>query len=257
MINRKIKIIALISVPLALLVISVIIGRSYLSDFYGKMIKREETATTTPKQELAVQAPPSPYSEDYKIMRRAEDEADDSLCKELKLIDLNHCLYNIANVSNKISFCEKITDEALKKDCLELFSFRQALQGDDWKPCQNLNNRDLQDSCFIEIFRKQDRAEVCQNVPPERKNLCESLIYFKMAIGGEDKQFCEKIPQESVKKECLAIAQNFSPDSDGDGLNDDYERTLSTNPFVKDSDGDGMDDGEEVKMKRNPLVKDK
>jgi len=256
-INRKIKITALVLMLLAFLAALAILKKSYLSDFYVKMIKREQTVKSVPKQELAVKAEPSPYSGEYKIMRKAEDAANADLCKELKLIDLNHCLYNIANVSNKISFCEKIADEAIKKDCLELFSFREALQGDDWQLCQKLNNTDWRDSCFNEIFRKQNQAEICLKVPPERKNLCESVIYFKMAISGSDKSFCEKISEEKIAQECLAIAKKFPPDSDGDGLNDDYERSLSTNPFKADSDGDGMNDGEEIKAGRNPLIKGK
>lgn len=256
MVNKKIKISILILILLILSVV-LIVYRGYLFGFYDKMISREQPAKNAPKQELAVKAEPSPYSEDYKIMRKAEDTANADLCKELKLTDLNHCLYNIANVSNKISFCEKITDETIKKSCLEIFSFREALRGTDWQPCQKLNNTDWRDSCFNEIFRKQDKLEACQKVPSERKNLCESLIYFKMAISGSDKRLCEKISEEKISKECLAIANNFPPDSDSDGLNDDYERSLSTNPFNADSDGDGIKDGEEIKLGRNPLIKGK
>jgi outer membrane protein OmpA-like peptidoglycan-associated protein/opacity protein-like surface antigen len=46
-------------------------------------------------------------------------------------------------------------------------------------------------------------------------------------------------------------------DSDGDGLTDDEEAKLGTDPFNKDTDGDGLTDGDEVKVyKTNPLNPD-
>lgn len=46
-------------------------------------------------------------------------------------------------------------------------------------------------------------------------------------------------------------------DSDGDGLTDDEESKLGTNPLKKDSDSDGLTDGEEVKTyKTDPLNPD-
>jgi hypothetical protein len=43
-------------------------------------------------------------------------------------------------------------------------------------------------------------------------------------------------------------------DSDDDGLTDQQELALGTNPLVIDTDGDGLPDGWEVRYRRNPLV---
>lgn len=43
-------------------------------------------------------------------------------------------------------------------------------------------------------------------------------------------------------------------DSDGDGLSDDYERSIGTDPLNPDTDGDGLGDGVEVKMGLDPLT---
>lgn len=45
-------------------------------------------------------------------------------------------------------------------------------------------------------------------------------------------------------------------DSDGDGLTDEQERELGTNPFNPDTDGDRLNDGDEVRLRTNPLNPD-
>lgn len=45
-------------------------------------------------------------------------------------------------------------------------------------------------------------------------------------------------------------------DSDGDGLPDDVEKRLGTDPNSADTDGDGLSDAEEVAATTNPLLKD-
>ncbi len=55
----------------------------------------------------------------------------------------------------------------------------------------------------------------------------------------------------------VAPAPDLPKDSDGDGLTDDEELKLGTDPFKKDTDGDGLTDGDEVKVhKTNPLNPD-
>ncbi len=48
---------------------------------------------------------------------------------------------------------------------------------------------------------------------------------------------------------------DFSKDSDSDGLSDGQEKLLGTNPNVSDSDHDGFSDGQEVQSGHNPLRK--
>ena len=54
-----------------------------------------------------------------------------------------------------------------------------------------------------------------------------------------------------------AVLAGVAKDSDGDGLNDDLEAELGTDPFNKDTDGDGLTDGEEyLTYKTDPLNPD-
>ncbi len=55
----------------------------------------------------------------------------------------------------------------------------------------------------------------------------------------------------------VAALPGMPKDSDGDGLTDEEEAKLGTDPFNKDTDGDGLTDGDEVKVyKTNPLNPD-
>lgn len=56
----------------------------------------------------------------------------------------------------------------------------------------------------------------------------------------------------------FAMAENKSDnnvflDSDQDGLTDQEEKALGTNPNMADTDGDGYSDGAEIKSGYNPL----
>ena len=55
-----------------------------------------------------------------------------------------------------------------------------------------------------------------------------------------------------------AFAENVrtAKDSDGDGLSDQTEKLIGTNPFKADTDGDGLSDATEVSLGTNPLVAD-
>ena len=52
----------------------------------------------------------------------------------------------------------------------------------------------------------------------------------------------------------IQVSFELLPDSDGDGLADDVEASLGTNPGLADTDGDGFDDGVEVTLGSDPLV---
>lgn len=65
-----------------------------------------------------------------------------------------------------------------------------------------------------------------------------------------DKKVLEKIQSELDKTK---KNQKEIKDSDGDGLTDDFEEAIGTNPNSPDSDGDGLTDGVEVSSGSDPL----
>ena len=55
----------------------------------------------------------------------------------------------------------------------------------------------------------------------------------------------------------LKVEEVLMKDSDGDGLTDNYETSISlTNPVLNDTDGDGLFDGDEIVLDLNPLKSD-
>ena len=55
----------------------------------------------------------------------------------------------------------------------------------------------------------------------------------------------------------LAVTATFSDDADGDGLTNDQEAALGTDPWNRDTDGDGFDDKLEVDNGGSPTVSDR
>ncbi len=64
-------------------------------------------------------------------------------------------------------------------------------------------------------------------------------------------RFEEILAEDRKKQEEKAL--NHSKDSDGDGLTDELEKAIGTNPHNADTDGDGVSDSQEVAAGTNPL----
>ena len=58
----------------------------------------------------------------------------------------------------------------------------------------------------------------------------------------------------AFNRNTLSLGGEVLVDSDGDGLSDGYEDTLTTNPTQSDSDSDGIMDGIEIRMGMDPLA---
>jgi len=73
--------------------------------------------------------------------------------------------------------------------------------------------------------------------------------------GAEDKNH-NGVVDEGETDPTVGHGDDDPIDSDGDGLTDDEEDTLGTDPFDADSDDDGVSDGDEVTVGTDPLDKD-
>lgn len=84
------------------------------------------------------------------------------------------------------------------------------------------------------------------------KEIINSKLSDLIKEHGEIKMSNNEEYSEAIN---IAVAQREEQerDSDGDGIPDEVERNLETNPYSADSDGDGKSDHEEVSFGSNPL----
>lgn len=200
-------------------------------------------------------AEPSAYEAADKTRRTAWLEKKPELCRGLPAELIDECIFNIASQNADRSFCGQIGGEQMKARCNELFLYREVVKEDDAAACLDLKEKDFYDQCLKEIFNRQDKLEYCGPFKDETKRLCEDLIYSKIANRDNKPDWCDKIADKAIKTNCQVMVKNIPKDSDHDGLADDYELWIATDPFRADTDGDGVPDGEELTRGLNPLVK--
>lgn len=112
------------------------------------------------------------------------------------------------------------------------------------------------------VYKKQDNVDTDLKLV---SNLQESNIEIPLVWGPRVltpaviSQYTEfKVASVFSDNSVSVLSESvFSNDRDGDGLSDDQELALGTNPLVADSDNDGLPDFNEVNIHHsNPLVRD-
>lgn len=109
---------------------------------------------------------------------------------------------------------------------------------------------------------KEDKIPFQVDLPPRRDSQ-EKMDWNDFIKQEGDYKMPERQTQNLRQhfEELLAEDRNkqekqtleHSKDSDGDGLTDELERAIGTNPHNSDSDGDGLSDSQEVAAGTNPL----
>ena len=194
----------------------------------------------------------------YSYLKTAAKQKKPEMCDKFILsLDRDNCLMYVFQISTDVAVCQKISDEPMKKDCLDLDIFYRAIKEKNLKACLTINNADYKNQCLKMLVGDFSKIEDCSGQTGEIKSLCESAVYYKIALKEKKLALCDKIAESAYNLDCRTTLENLSPDSDNDGLSDDYEIQLSTDPFNPDTDGDGMNDGDELKAHRNPLIKGK
>ena len=130
---------------------------------------------------------------------------------------------------------------------------------DGWQ-CKNIIKNDYLESVVIHKKMSEKIKEKVINKITKTKDLEEALDDFK-AINPFKEELSIKII-EAEEKTILTESKNLVQtlpaaiviDSDEDGLSDDAELSLGTDPNNADTDGDGYLDGIEIERGYNPLV---
>ena len=104
-------------------------------------------------------------------------------------------------------------------------------------------------ACLLFIFPRRGAQEAASATQTAAANQTQAAI-----SGQEDPDMDGLINNEEIQ----IGTDPFNPDTDGDGLGDGEEvKTYRTNPLAPDTDSDGLGDGEEVHQRRtDPLNPD-
>ena len=98
---------------------------------------------------------------------------------------------------------------------------------------------------------KQAKVEVkIENIPLASKQIIQESQQAQPAVIT-----ATLIPMVEIKtsQQQIASPAAISFDDDGDGLPNDVEKRLGTDPFKRDTDGDGVDDKTEINNNKDPL----
>jgi hypothetical protein len=169
------------------------------------------------------------------------------------------CLDFIGILTKDPKRCERFGDEPNEKqECLDRITAFQQEDRPDINACSNLKTLEYNFLCLFNAMRAGGAG--CEAITDRgQQDVCFSRVMLSRAANRGD---CEKIPVPMYRRLCLSTADNelnpdYKFDEDGDGLNNDKEIWVGTDPFNPDSDGDGLNDFEEVmKYRTNPLVRD-
>ena len=88
------------------------------------------------------------------------------------------------------------------------------------------------------------------NVQKHELNKDPEPISLNLGTLGSDEQFADFDTDGDL------IGNEEDLDDDNDGISDDEEIIIGTNPLIADTDNDGISDGEEIEKGTDPLVPD-
>ncbi len=185
---------------------------------------------------------------------------DESMAKTIRAIakimqeiqglgdDLAETSRKFAEVNQKIKQI-KLEIDSLVDDTLDLIKNDKSRALDELNRQAAVFEKEIaRINAAIKNKNGQKDALIAQILAAARKNGNEAevsrwLADFENSIKQKEKQIADN-------KKALA------KDSDGDGLSDEREAALGTDPFNPDSDGDSILDGDEVSAGFNPLKPD-
>jgi hypothetical protein len=191
-------------------------------------------------------------------IKKAVKESKPEVCEELTGSGRDECYYiAILNVRDTALCLKKIENQDMKDKCLNEINFAEAIEDGDAKACLTLTDSRSKEECLRTKFRGTDKLETCKTYSDQTAiDLCESNVYSNMAYEADRVDDCQTVKDEVLRFDCQTMVKNKPKDEDGDGLSDDYEIMIMTDPFKADTDGDGCKDGDEMKSKHSPTVKD-
>ena len=161
-------------------------------------------------------------------------KALDSLNKTTKLITDDLITIAVDNDKEALKFIEKLKEDNIPFQ-IDLAPKSDGVKKMDWN----------------EYLQKEKAGE--KKMPEENSHKEFQAPSVSLEELYQSEFLADKL--DSTEQENLQEERNLerTRDSDGDGLTDELEKSIGTNPYNSDTDGDGLTDSQEVAMGTNPL----
>ena len=173
-----------------------------------------------------------------------------SECRTKNLNTFNSCREYIINQFGKPEKCKEISGLACDNliDKIILSSFNETISTKTQEQLSSFAGN----SGTVNTQQKVISVQV--EVTPGGVIKTEEIKVEEMSFAASSEQIAislvptyNTLSQESLSPAAIVF------DADGDGLPDEMEKRLGTDPYKKDTDGDGINDNEELKNGTNPL----
>lgn len=158
--------------------------------------------------------------------------------------------------------CDDVGDQKLQMKCFEAVNLAMNLA--TTSPCSVLKSeRDIavcQKAIFVKnVVASGDLSKCNEVLDTTNKIICLSQASLGLALASKEAKYCDNMAFADDKASCLKLVDKLNTvvpdvpaDSDKDGLSDENEAKMGTNPSKSDTDGDGHSDGQEVAGGYNP-----
>lgn len=240
MISTKNRIIALVSILIILIAISVYF-----------MVRKNADTLEIKKSESKLDAAQQVLLEYTKLNNVKSIEE----CRKKSPDNVMICISKVVGKFTSKEQCNGLTDSDALKICKDKFFLEEIATSTDPTVCYGME-KELQGSCFDSIFTRLTDKSQCDNLKDAEKKRCYELLDYLAALNNKDEKICTTISDKVLSSDCQQTIKAMPSDSDKDGIPDNSEMSLGLDAFNKDSDGDGLADGDEMKQRTNPRSKD-
>jgi hypothetical protein len=217
--------------------------------FYFHQAQKKQTGQNiAPKKEEVKLDPVTFGQSDYGASQRALASKNPETCKEISSqIGIDTCLSAVALALGKEEVCAQISSAQKKEECLSFIKRDQIEKSGKPGDCASVKTETARIACYSEFFQKMKDKSECAGLSGDALKFCQNEFYHREGSEQRNKELCSKIEgNDGLKTDCLKLSEEPAADTDGDGVDDDTEKSLGLDMFKADTDGDGISDLEEL-----------
>lgn len=122
-------------------------------------------------------------------------------CAQCELRCKDSAIQQYAENVNDVSFCEKLSNEALKNFCSDNINSAKAIVAKDPTKCSLIKDEDLRSSCQ-NVISLQKAIESGNAGSCAGNQACVNAVNLHLALSKKDDSYCQKITDSQQRREC-------------------------------------------------------